>query len=134
FRLAVARRPAGGERGEQAARRLGHLVDGTLERRLVGARRLAEPAQLAHELQRGGADFLLPRRRVEVKERTEISAHGPPLCGQLDVVGELRGQRRWLEHRATVRQTSSVARLAQPRPVRTPRYSNWSQCAVTVSV
>ncbi len=57
----------------------GHLVDGAVERRLVGLRRRGEAAQLADELDRRGADLLVGRRRVEVEEGADVSAHGSSL-------------------------------------------------------
>src|SRR5260221_6895835 len=79
--LAIAGRRVGHQRAQQFARRLGHLLDGMLERRLVGFRGPREAAQLAHELQRGGADFLLGGRRVVVAQRLDISKHcDPPPC------------------------------------------------------
>ena len=49
--------------------------DRAVERGLVGLRRPAEPGELAHELQRRGADFVLARRRLEIKQRADIAAH-----------------------------------------------------------
>ena len=53
----------------------GDLVDGALECRLVRLRRLVEAAQLAHELQRGGADLVLGRGRLEIEQRADVAAH-----------------------------------------------------------
>jgi hypothetical protein len=55
------------ERRDQAAGRVGHLLDRLVERRLVHLGRMREAAQLAHELQRGGADFLLSCWRLEIE-------------------------------------------------------------------
>ena len=51
------------------------LVDRAVERLLVGLRRLREAADLADVLQRGGADLVLGRRRLEVVERADVAAH-----------------------------------------------------------
>ena len=37
-----------------------------------------EAAHLAHELERGSADFLFGRGRLEVEERADVAAHGKP--------------------------------------------------------
>src|SRR5204863_307243 len=55
FDLAVARRGGRHERGKQAARRFGDLVDRSSARLGVGAGRLGEAADLADVLERGGA-------------------------------------------------------------------------------
>ena len=73
--LAVARRLLGGQRRHQAARGIGDLVDRRLEGRWIGARRMGEAAELAHELTRGGADFLLVRRRIEIEQGSDAAAH-----------------------------------------------------------
>src|SRR5688500_11718525 len=52
------------------------VLDRGVERRLVGAGRSVEAAQLAHELQRGGADFFVGGRGIEVEEGADITAHG----------------------------------------------------------
>ena len=57
---------------------LGYLLDGQVERILVDFRRGVEPAELADELQRGGADFFIRGRRVEVEEGLDVSADGSP--------------------------------------------------------
>src|SRR5581483_1280451 len=36
-----------------------------------------EAGELAYELQRGGADLVVRRRRVEVEQRLDVAAHGP---------------------------------------------------------
>ena len=50
--LAIAGRRVGHQRAQQLARRLGHVLDGMLEGRLVDFRGPGEAAQLAHELRR----------------------------------------------------------------------------------
>src|SRR6478752_833147 len=66
--LAIARGCAGMQRGEQPPRRDRHFLDGAVERGLVGLRGPAEAGQLAHELQRRGADLVLRRRRFEIEQ------------------------------------------------------------------
>jgi hypothetical protein len=56
-------------------RRLRHFIDCLAECRFIGTRGLGETAQLAHELQRRGADFVLGRRRLEIEQRADIAAH-----------------------------------------------------------
>ena len=75
FDVAVARRAGRLQRCQQAAGRRRDLVDRAVERRLVdlGGTRVA--AQLAHELQRGGADLVVGRGRREIEQRTDVPAH-----------------------------------------------------------
>lgn len=54
---------------------LRHLVYGTIEGELVGPRGLGEAAEFADELQRRGADFFVRRRRFEVMQGLNVSAH-----------------------------------------------------------
>src|SRR5260370_40298154 len=70
--VAVACRRMRVQRGEQPPRCSGDFLDRTIERRLVGLRRLVEAGQLAHELQRGGLDFILGRRRLEIEQRLDV--------------------------------------------------------------
>ena len=51
------------------------LVDRAVERRLVGFRRRGEAAQLADELQRRRAHFLVGRRRIEVEQRLDVRTY-----------------------------------------------------------
>src|SRR5262245_43394553 len=74
--LAVARRGGGLQRLDQLARHPERVLHGPVERRLVGLRRLREAAQLAHELQRGGADLLVGGGRIEVEQGLDAPAHG----------------------------------------------------------
>ena len=64
------------QRREQLVRGRGDLLHGAIERGLVGLGRPVEAAKLAHELQRGGADLLLGRGRLEVEQRLDVAAHG----------------------------------------------------------
>src|SRR5436190_2300484 len=78
FHLAVARRSRRLERLQQAARGNAHLVHRAIERRLVGLGGLVETAELANELQRRRLDLVLGRRRLEIIERANVSAHSIP--------------------------------------------------------
>src|ERR1700734_3333720 len=64
------------EGSEHALGRVGHLLDGALESRLVGARGLLQAAHLAHVLNGGGPDLLFRRWRLEVVEDADVPAHG----------------------------------------------------------
>jgi len=44
---------------QEVLRRVSYLVDGAVERLFVGCRRLAKAADLAHELESGGTNFLV---------------------------------------------------------------------------
>src|SRR5689334_1350693 len=76
FDGAVARLGGGDQRTDQPCGARGHLVDRAFKGFLVGLGRHAEAAELAHELQRGGADLLLGGGRLEVVEGLDASAHG----------------------------------------------------------
>src|SRR5437660_6331530 len=65
----------GVERVDQALRGGGDLVDRSIERGFVHARRLRDAAQLAHELEGRGADLVIRGRRFKVGERLDITAH-----------------------------------------------------------
>src|SRR3712207_76773 len=77
--LPVLRRSARDELVEKRRRRGGDRVDRALEGRLVRARGLGEAADLADVLERGRADLLVRRRRIEVVERVDASAHAESL-------------------------------------------------------
>src|SRR5450631_207525 len=76
FSFAVARRRVGVQRCQQPPRRRGDFRDGAVEGFGVGLRRLVEARKFAHELQRGGLDFILGRRRLEIEQRLDVAAHG----------------------------------------------------------
>src|SRR5579872_1909334 len=61
-----------------------HFVDRTIECRLVGAGRLGKAAELAHELQRRGADLFFGRRRLEIEQRSDTAAHDALSTYELD--------------------------------------------------
>ena len=74
--LPVAGGRMGLQRAKQLSRRRGDFIDRTVERRGVRLRGPVEAGELAHELLRGGADFLLRCRRVEIEQRLDVAAHG----------------------------------------------------------
>src|SRR5690606_21530685 len=53
----------------------GDFVDGFIERGFVRLRRSGGSANLAHELERGGANLLVGGWRLEVEQRLDVSAH-----------------------------------------------------------
>src|SRR5215813_3348033 len=73
--VAVAWRTGRGERSQQPPSGIGDIIDRLVERCLVRLRRGREPAQLSDELQRGGADLLLGRGRLEIEQSADIAAH-----------------------------------------------------------
>src|SRR5580765_8149848 len=58
-----------------SARGMGDLFDGAVEGGFVGFRGRREAAELAHELDRGGADFLFGRGRLEIEQGADVAAH-----------------------------------------------------------
>ena len=74
--FAVLRRGVRDQRVEQPLRRGCDLLDCAREGFLVRLRRLREAADLAHVLERGRLDLVPRRRRLEVVERVDVSAHG----------------------------------------------------------
>src|ERR1700680_2099843 len=75
FDLPVARGGGRLQRRQQPPRGAGDLLDGAIEGCRIGLRRPVEPGELAHELQGGGADIILARRRIEVEQRSDVAAH-----------------------------------------------------------
>ena len=75
FRLTIPRRRNRDEIVEQMARDVRDLLDGQLEGRLVSLRRFRRAADLADELERGRVHLVLARGRLEVVERSDVSAH-----------------------------------------------------------
>src|SRR5215211_2489746 len=63
------------ERVEEPAGGVRDLLDGAVEGGGVCPRRRVEARELAHELQRRGADLVLGRRRLEIEQRTDLAAH-----------------------------------------------------------
>jgi hypothetical protein len=81
FRISTSR-SFGGARDPSVDQPLGgggHLVDRPLEELLVRLRRLVHPAQLPDELERRGADLVRGRRRREIGECSNVSAHADTL-------------------------------------------------------
>lgn len=75
-------RQAGYDRLEQVLRGMGDLIDGAIERLLISRGRLAVAADLAHELQRGGADLLVPDYLIVIPQTNDASAHGVTIRDQ----------------------------------------------------
>src|SRR5689334_5663016 len=73
--LAVARRRLRLERENELARHFRHVFDRPVESGLIGFRGAIEARELAHELQRRGADLVLTRRRLEIEQSADVPAH-----------------------------------------------------------
>src|SRR5690348_13515679 len=78
--LAVLGGCAGREVVEEVLRGVRDRLDGLVEGLLVGQRRLRRPRHLADVLQRGGADLVAGRRRLEVVQLADIAAHASTVC------------------------------------------------------
>src|SRR5207245_3363101 len=70
--LAIARLASSHQRTQKIPSHRRDLFDGVIECRLVGLRRLVEPRDLSHELDRSSPDLLLSRGRVEGKSRLDV--------------------------------------------------------------
>jgi hypothetical protein len=75
---AIARRRGGHKRIEQMLCGVSDIIDGAIESCLVGLGRFRETAQLADELKRRSANFILCRRWTEVVKCFDGSAHVRP--------------------------------------------------------
>jgi hypothetical protein len=75
FHCAIARRRLRRQRVKQLLRDPGHTLDCAIERFLVRLRRPAKSAEFSDELKSRGANLVLCRRRHEVMQRFNISAH-----------------------------------------------------------
>src|SRR5262249_27144538 len=75
FFLSVARRGVCLQPADEAVGHFKHLVDRVGKGDLIDLRGRVEAAQLAHELERGGAYFLIGRRRFEIKQRLDAATH-----------------------------------------------------------
>src|ERR1051325_9456921 len=80
--LAVAWRRAGLERMNQFVGGGRDFVDCFVERFFIQTRRLRRSTQLAHELQRRRAHFIVGCRRFKVGERLDVSAHAQVLVSE----------------------------------------------------
>jgi hypothetical protein len=60
---------------KEPSRSMSYFVDGDHERPLVGFRGLVEAADLPDELQRSSPNLLVSSWRIEVKQRSNVSAH-----------------------------------------------------------
>src|SRR5438093_6928595 len=76
--FAIARFASSHQRTQKVPGHRRYLFDGVIECRLVDLRRLVEPRELSHELDRRSPDLLLSRGRVEVEQRLDVPAHGIP--------------------------------------------------------
>lgn len=56
----------------------GDFFDGAVERGGVGLRWLVEAGDFAHELERGGANFVGSDGWIEIEERFDVAAHRKP--------------------------------------------------------
>src|SRR5215510_13578690 len=72
---AIARGRRRVQRVEQRAGRLRNLGHGSFKGLGVRLRRLVEAGELANELKRRSVNFLLGRRRLEVEQRLDVTAH-----------------------------------------------------------
>src|SRR5215510_16276112 len=69
---AIARRCMRVQRRQKPPCGLTDLLDRTVERRLIGLRRLVEAGEFSHELQRGGVDLVLGRGRLEIEQCLDV--------------------------------------------------------------
>ena len=90
--LAVLGRRGGHELAEELRRGGRDRIDSALERLRVGLRRLREAADLADVLERCVVHLFLGRRRLEVVQSVDVSAHGEELSSSRPS-GWLRSQR-----------------------------------------
>lgn len=75
FEIAIPGLSRRHERRDQRSRRVGDLFNRSIERRLIRFGGGVESAELADELKGRRADFLFRRRRIEVEQRLDVSAH-----------------------------------------------------------
>src|ERR1700722_18697561 len=80
FDVTIARRCVGDEASQQLVRGCRHLLHGALERGLVGLRWPRKAAQLAHELQRRGADLRVRRGWLEIVQSLDAATHVRSSC------------------------------------------------------
>src|SRR5690349_6649672 len=113
--LAIARRRRGGERFQQLARRIRHAINGLVECQLVRLGGPREPTQLPDELYGGCADLLLCRGRLEIVERSNVTAHGQTSS----FIASLAWHSRWYQSRG--RSVKKAARQALGKRLKVPR-------------
>src|SRR5271155_202424 len=96
FDFAIARLLVRMQRGDESTGTRGDLLDRRCEGGLVCARGMRKSADLADELQRRGADFLVRGRRLEVEQRTNAATHGelPGRCSHDAQFNPIRRQRQ----------------------------------------
>jgi hypothetical protein len=75
FLLAIPGRRTGSERAQEAVRDSGNFVDGRLEGLFVRLGWFVETCDFPHELERSGANLVIGDWRLEIEERSYVSAH-----------------------------------------------------------
>src|SRR6185436_16515331 len=98
--VAVAWRRARDEVSEEMLRGVRHVVDRALEGGFVRFRRTREAGDLSHELQRGGMDLLVRRRRLEVVQRFDVPTHDELLMDPMATIVARPPPRRRASRRA----------------------------------
>src|SRR5690348_6988952 len=80
FHLAIARVGCGDQGIDESPRTGGNFLDGAIEGCAVGFGRTVEAAELPYELQRGGPNLFVRRRRLKIEKRLDVPAHrlSPP--------------------------------------------------------
>jgi hypothetical protein len=73
--VAVTRRSIRLQRIQQLSRDVGHAINGAMESLFVCLGGFGEAAQFPNELKRGRADLVVGRRRREVMQGFDVSAH-----------------------------------------------------------
>jgi hypothetical protein len=81
--MRVARGQIGRDGIQQPLGRDRDLIHRPLERRLVPASGFVEPAHLAHELARRGADLIIGGNDVGVTQSFDASTHATTIASQL---------------------------------------------------
>ncbi len=78
FVFPISCRRRGFKRVEQSSRRGLDFIDCTKEARFVSLGRTVKTTDLADKLQRGSANLIACHRRLEVEQRSDVSAHRDP--------------------------------------------------------
>src|SRR5579863_4758871 len=84
FFFAILGRGGGFEGAQQASGDGGYLVDSGEEGGFVALGGFVEAGNLADELERGRADFIVGHRRIEVEKSLDVSAHGRMPSGSVE--------------------------------------------------